>query len=82
MCRTIETDQTSLMRKLISPDAVTPLKYLSTCPAKNQAGCIERVVHHSHENQKFYLFKIATNEKFQKPKLKVKAITVAMATAV
>ena len=26
MCRTIETDQTSLMRKLISPDAVTPLK--------------------------------------------------------
>ena len=55
---------------------------LSTCPAKNQAGCMERVVHHSHENQKFYLFKIAINEKCQKPKLKVKAITVAMATAV
>ena len=55
---------------------------LSTCPAKNQAGCIERVVHHSHENQKFYLFKVAINEKCQKPKLKVKAITVAMATAV
>ena len=57
-------------------------KQLSTCPAKNQAGCIERVVHHSHENQKFYLFKIAINEKCQKPKLTVKAITVAMATAV
>ena len=55
---------------------------LSTCPAKNQAGCIERVVHHSHENQKFYLFKIAINEKCQKPKLTVKAIMVAMATAV
>ena len=55
---------------------------LSTCPAKNQAGCIERVVHHSHENQKSYLFKIVINEKCQKPKLKVKAITVAMATAV
>ena len=55
---------------------------LSTCPAKNQAGCIERVVHHNHENQKFYLFKIAINEKCQKPKLKVKEITVAMATAV
>ena len=26
------------------------LDALSTCPAKNQAGCIERVVHHSHEN--------------------------------
>ena len=58
------------------------LKYLSTCPAKNQAGCTERVVHHSHENKKFYLFKIAINEKCQKPKLTVKAITVAMATAV
>ena len=57
-------------------------KFLSTCPAKNQAGCIERVVHHSHENQKFYLFKVAINEKCQKPKLKVKAVTVAMATAV
>ena len=57
-------------------------KLLSTCPAKNQAGCIERVVHHSHENQKFYLFKIAINEKCQKLKLTVKAITVAMATAV
>ena len=34
---------------------------LSTCPAKNQAGCIDRVVHHSHENQKFYPFKIAIN---------------------
>ena len=56
--------------------------YLSTCPAKNQAGCIERVVHHSHENQKFYLFKIAINEKCQKPKLTVKVIMVAMATAV
>ena len=55
---------------------------LSTCPAKNQAGCIERVVHHSHENQKFYLFKIAINEKCQKPKLTVKVIMVAMATAV
>ena len=55
---------------------------LSTCPAKNQAGCIERVVHHSHENQKIYLFKIATNEKCQKPKLTVKVIMVAMATAV
>ena len=29
------------------------VRYLSTCPAKNQAGCIERVVHHSHENQNF-----------------------------
>ena len=58
------------------------LCYLSTCPAKNQAGCIERVVHHSHENQKFYLFKIAINEKCQKPKLTVKVIMVAMATAV
>ena len=57
-------------------------KSLSTCPAKNQAGCIERVVHHSHENQKFYLFKIAINEKCQKPKLTVKVIMVAMATAV
>ena len=56
--------------------------YLSTCPAKNQAGCIESVVHHSHENQKFYLFKIAINEKCQKPKLTVKVIMVAMATAV
>ena len=55
---------------------------LSTCPAKNQAGCIERVVHHSHENQKFYLFKIAINEKCQKPKLTGKVIMVAMATAV
>ena len=55
---------------------------LSTCPAKNQAGCIERVVHHSHENQKFYLLKIAINEKCQKPKLTVKVIMVAMATAV
>ena len=55
---------------------------LSTCPAKNQAGCIERVVHHSHKNQKFYLFKIAVNEKCQKPKLTVKVIMVAMATAV
>ena len=55
---------------------------LSTCPAKNQAGCIERVVHHGHENQKFYLFKIAINEKCQKPKLMVKVIMVAMATAV
>ena len=56
--------------------------HLSTCPAKNQAGCIERMVHHSHENQKFYLFKIAINEKCQKPKLTVKVIMVAMATAV
>ena len=55
---------------------------LSTCPAKNQAGCIERVVHHSPENQKFYLFKIAISEKCQKPKLTVKVIMVAMATAV
>ena len=55
---------------------------LSTCPAKKQAGCIERVVHHSHENQKFYLFKIAINEKRQKPKLTVNVIMVAMATAV
>ena len=55
---------------------------LSTCPAKNQAGCIDRVVDHSHENQKFYLFKIAINEKCQKPKLTVKVIMVAMATAV
>ena len=55
---------------------------LSTCPTKNQAGCIERVVHHSHENKKFYLFKIAINEKCQKPKLTVKVIMVAMATAV
>ena len=55
---------------------------LSTCPAKNQAGCIERVVHHSHENQKLYLFKIAINEKCQKPKLTVKVVMVAMATAV
>ena len=52
---------------------------LSTCPAKYQAGCIDRVVHHSHENQKFYLFKIAINEKCQKPKLTVKVIMVAMA---
>ena len=58
------------------------VRYLSTCPAKNQAGCIERVVHHSHENKKFYLFKIAINEKCQKPKLTVKVIMVAMATAV
>ena len=57
-------------------------QFLSTCPAKNQAGCIERVVHHSHENQKFYLFKIVINEKCQKPKLTVKVIMVAMATAV
>ena len=56
--------------------------YLCTCPAKNQAGCIERVVHHSHENKNFYLFKIAINEKCQKPKLTVKVIMVAMATAV
>ena len=55
---------------------------LSTCPAKNQAGCIERVVHHSHENQKFYLFMIAINGKCQKPKLTVKVILVAMATVV
>ena len=55
---------------------------LSICPAKNQAGCIERVVHHSHENKNFYLFKIAINEKCQKPKLTVKVIMVAMATAV
>ena len=55
---------------------------LSTCPAKNQAGCIEGVVHHSHENKNFYLFKIAINEKCQKPKLTVKVIMVAMATAV
>ena len=58
------------------------ITYLCTCPAKNQAGCIDRVVHHSHENQKFYLFKIAINEKCQKPKLMVKVIMVAMATAV
>ena len=63
-------------------DVLDEILNLSTCPAKNQAGCIERVVHHSHENQKFYLFKIAINEKCQKPKLTVKAITVAMATAV
>ena len=50
--------------------------------SKNQASCIERVVHHSHENQKFYLFKIAINEKCQKPKLTVNVIMVAMATAV
>ena len=55
---------------------------LSTCPAKTQADCIDRVVHHSHENQKFYLFKIAINEKCQKPKLTVKVLMVAMATAV
>ena len=58
------------------------IQSLSTCPAKNQAGCIEGVVHHSHENQKAYLFKIAINEKCQKPKLTVKVIMVAMATAV
>ena len=58
------------------------IEILSTCPAKNQAGCIERVVHHSHENQKFYLFKIAISEKCQKPKLTVKVTMVAMATAV
>ena len=63
-------------------DVLDEILNLSTCPAKNQAGCIERVVHHSHENQKFYLFKIAINEKCQKPKLTVKAITVAMATVV
>ena len=56
--------------------------HLSTCRATTQAGCIERVVHHSHENQKFYLFKIDIDEKLQKPKLMVKAIMVTMATAV
>ena len=56
--------------------------FLSTCPAKNQAGCLERVVHHSHENNENYLFKIAINEKCQKPELTVKVIMVAMATGV
>ena len=63
-------------------DETAHTKYLSTCPAKNQAGCIERVVHHSHENKIYYLFKIAINEKCQKPKLTVKVIMVVMATAV
>ena len=60
---------------------MSAIRYLSTCPAKNQAGCIERVVPYSHENQNFYLIKIAINEKCQKPKFTVKAILVAMATA-
>ena len=68
--------------RICHADANADAENLSTCPAKNQAGCIERVVHHSHENQKFYLFKKAINEKCQKPKLTVKVIMVAMATAV
>ena len=71
-----------LIWKFIEIFSTQILNFLSTCPAKNQAGCIERVIHHSHENQKFYLFKIAINEKCQKPKLTVKVIMVAMATAV
>ena len=37
--------------------------HLGTYPGKNQVGCMERVVHHSHENKKkTYMFKIAINE--------------------
>ena len=68
--------------ELPSFHCINLMEVLSTCPAKNQAGCIERVVHRSHENKKFYLFKIAINEKSQKPKLTVEVIMVAMATAV
>ena len=72
----------SCKNRVASSKVKVAVHILSTCPAKNQAGCIERVVHHSHENQKFYLFKIAISEKCQKPKLMVKVIMVAMATAV
>ena len=69
------------------PDRVSnpgPLTYESGAlpiALRGPAGCIERVVYHCHENQKFYLVKIAINEKCQKPKLTVKAIMVVMATA-